>query len=228
MLALEEQVGEPRVPGSQREIAERVSEPVEDLLGIVSIRGQLRLPLGAERLGHDVLDRQVGAIEVEVHFGAQVGLEALQDQTLLVSAAVGEVVDSGDALTDLIVIGPSIVPRQFASQCDVDRLAGGQRGDQLDEQAVEHVGRYGGQVAADDERLDRFQAGLGLLVGGAAGVNLVVEMQQQRIRRAGTPGAQEREVAQGPGGKPELPPRRRAGLTAAGIARSTHHAGPAT
>ena len=163
---------------SQREIAERVSEPVEDLLGIVSIAGQLRLPLGTERLGHDVLDRQVGAIEVQVHFRAQVGLEALQDQTLLVSAAVGEVVDSGDALTDLIVIGPSIVPRQFASHCDVDRPARGQRVDQLDEQAVEHVGRYGGQVAANDERLDRFQAGLGLLVGGVAGVNLVVEMQQ--------------------------------------------------
>jgi hypothetical protein len=39
-----------------------------------------------------------------------------------VSTATGEVVDSGDALTDLIVIGPSTVLRQFALQRE--RLAG--------------------------------------------------------------------------------------------------------
>jgi hypothetical protein len=88
LLALEQLVGELRVPGSEREVAERVPEAIEGLLRVVAALGQLSFPLVTERLGHDVLDREVGAIEVDVNLGPQVGLKALQHEALLVCATM--------------------------------------------------------------------------------------------------------------------------------------------
>jgi hypothetical protein len=44
LLALKELIGKLRVPGGECEVAERVPEPLEDLVWVVPTLGQLRLP----------------------------------------------------------------------------------------------------------------------------------------------------------------------------------------
>ena len=90
----------------------------------MAVLGQLGLPLGAERLGHDVLDRHAGAVEVDVYLGAQIRLESLEHEALLVGAAVRVVRDGRDPIADLLVVWPAPVAGKLAAQCDVDRLAG--------------------------------------------------------------------------------------------------------
>jgi hypothetical protein len=65
-LALERVVAQPAVEGSQGKVAQRVNEALMDLVRVLAEADQVLAPFLAQRLGQDVLDRQVAALKVDL------------------------------------------------------------------------------------------------------------------------------------------------------------------
>ena len=127
-----------------------------DLVGVLPKLGEVRPPFGAEGLGHDVLDLQVGLLEVDDLLMAEAAFELFEDLLALMPAPDVKERLAADRLADVFIAGPvEPVARQLLMQRVDERRVFRQLVDELDEHPVQGVGWDASKLTAHEEGLDQ-------------------------------------------------------------------------